>query len=81
MFPTIDKVYQKALLLNWVKQPLFQGSYSCYLVGQYSQFHGVEQEPWQNLFFAGECCSMEAQGYMEGACATGETAAQQILSA
>jgi monoamine oxidase len=81
VFPTIDKVYQKALLLNWVKQPLFQGSYSCYLVGQYSQFHGVEQEPWQNLFFAGECCSMEAQGYMEGACATGETAAQQILSA
>jgi len=80
VFPRINTVYEKALLMNWVKQSLFQGSYSCYLVGQYSQFHGVEAEPWQNIFFAGECCSLEAQGYMEGACETGETAAKQIMS-
>ncbi len=80
IFPDIDRVYQKALLMNWVKQSPFYSSYSCYLVGQYSQFHGVEQEPWQNLFFAGECCSLSAQGYMEGACETAETAVQQILA-
>ncbi len=56
-----------------------RGSYACYLPGQWTQFYGVEGERVGNLFFAGEHCSLEYQGYMEGACETGETAALEIL--
>jgi len=31
------------------------------------------------LHFAGEHCSVEAQGFMEGGCESGELAAQAIL--
>jgi hypothetical protein len=31
------------------------------------------------LYFAGEHCSVEAHGFMEGGCETGEAAARQIL--
>ena len=33
-----------------------------------------------NLFFAGEHCSLAAQGFMEGGCETGERAAAAILA-
>jgi monoamine oxidase len=32
------------------------------------------------LFFAGEHCSLAAQGFMEGGCETGERAAREILA-
>ena len=35
--------------------------------------------PWATLHFAGEHCSLEAQGFMEGGCETGEAAAQALL--
>ena len=31
------------------------------------------------LFFAGEHCAFDTQGFMEGGCESGETAAQSIL--
>ena len=34
----------------------------------------------KNLFFAGEHCSLEAQGYMEGGCGTGAAVAKAILA-
>ncbi len=34
-----------------------------------------------NLHFAGEHCSLDAQGFMEGGCETGERAAAEVLVA
>jgi len=81
IFPNLKSVYQsESTLINWHKNPYVEGSYSCYLVGQYTQFHGVEKERFENIIFAGECCSVETQGYMEGACETGEAAAREIMA-
>jgi monoamine oxidase len=41
--------------------------------------YGLEGERADNLFFAGDHTSLENQGYMEGACETGERAAVEIL--
>jgi len=63
----------------WTGEPYSAGSYACYLVGQWTQFYGRERERVGNLLFAGEHCSQDYQGYMEGGCETGEIAAQEIL--
>jgi monoamine oxidase len=69
----------KAVRAYWPGERFFKGSYSCYLVGQWTQMYGVEGERVANLFFAGEHTSLEAQGYMEGGCETGQRAAAEIL--
>ncbi|WP_310413232.1 NAD(P)/FAD-dependent oxidoreductase [Chamaesiphon sp. OTE_8_metabat_110] len=56
----------RSIVSNWIDRPYSRGSYSCYLVGQWTKFAGVEGERVGNLFFIGEHCSIEAQGYMEG---------------
>ncbi|MBD2772692.1 flavin monoamine oxidase family protein [Iningainema tapete] len=80
IFPGITKERQgNAIRTEWLKQEYTRGSYSCYLVGQVTSIGGSEGETVGNLFFAGEHCSQGAQGYMEGGCSTGETAAKEIL--
>lgn len=81
IFPGLNDVRKadRAIRAYWLKEPYFQGSYSCYLVGQWTTIAGVEKERVGNLFFAGEHCALEAQGYMEGGCASGEEAAKEIL--
>jgi monoamine oxidase len=69
----------EAIRAYWTGEPYNAGSYAVYLVGQWSQFYGKEGERVGNLLFAGEHCSLEYQGYMEGGCETGEIAAQKIL--
>ncbi|MBE9192294.1 FAD-dependent oxidoreductase [Gloeocapsopsis crepidinum LEGE 06123] len=69
----------EAIRAYWTKEQYSAGSYACYLVGQWSQFYGKEGERVGNLLFAGEHCSYDYQGYMEGGCETGEVAAQEIL--
>ncbi len=81
VFPGISatRLQGKAVRAYWLGEQYSRGSYSCYLVGQYTQMYGVEGERVGNLFFAGEHCSTENQGYMEGGCETGEAAAKEIL--
>lgn len=69
----------KAVRAFWSGERFFKGSYSCYLVGQWTQMYGVEGERVGNLYFAGEHTSLENQGYMEGGCETGQRAALEIL--
>lgn len=69
----------EAIRAYWTTEDYTKGSYACYLVGQWSQFYGKEGERVGNLYFAGEHCSQDYQGYMEGGCETGELAAQEIL--
>ena len=59
--------------------PWTRGSYASYGVGQWTTLCGAEREPVGRLYFAGEHCSLSAQGFMEGGCETGEAAAAAIL--
>jgi monoamine oxidase len=80
IFPGVKQVStNKAILPNWIDSPYSRGTYACYLVGQWTKFGGSEGERVGNLFFIGEHCSIEAQGYMEGGCATGVMGAEAIL--
>ena len=82
VFPGISDFHlpNKAVIAYWSGEQYTRGSYSCYLVGQATNFFGIEKERVGNLFFAGEHCSIDYQGYMEGGCETGEAAALEILA-
>jgi monoamine oxidase len=69
----------KVAISDWLDSPYIRGSYASYLVGQWTKFGGAEGERVGNLFFIGEHCSIDAQGYMEGGCATGVEAAKAII--
>lgn len=80
IFPGIKKAANgRKNLYNWNNNPMTRGAYACYKVGQVASFGGAENEPVGNLFFAGEHCSNNFQGFMNGAAETGRKAAQQIL--
>ncbi len=80
VFPGMDQVSRgKALRAVWSSEPHALGSYSCYLPGQWTSFGGAEGESVGNLWFVGEHCSLDSQGYMNGAVETAEVAARGIL--
>ena len=60
--------------------PHLLGSYSCWKVGQYTEFAGYEGVRQGTCHFAGEHCSINFQGYMEGAAEEGCRAAQEIIA-
>lgn len=62
----------------WANNPYSKGSYTCYKAGQWSQFAGVEIEPFESIYFAGEHCSTKHQGFMNGAVETAKLVAEQI---
>src|SRR5262245_58402983 len=53
-------------------------SYSYWRVGQYHTLRGYEAVRQHNVFFTGEHCSVEFQGYMEGGAAEGVRAANEV---
>lgn len=65
---------------NWFHNPWAKGSYTCPKPGQYTTLMGSAQEPELDgrLFFAGEHCSIDWAGYMNGAVQSGNIAAQQV---
>lgn len=67
--------------MHWPAYPWSKGSYACYKTGQYSTVRGAEIRPVDNLFFAGEHCSENFQGYMNGAAETGRMAAESVVKA
>lgn len=64
---------------NWSQNPYVKGAYSCYKVGQMSTIAGWEGKAVGNIFFAGEHCSKEYGGYMNGAVETANKVARTIL--
>ncbi|TMD19824.1 MAG: FAD-dependent oxidoreductase [Chloroflexi bacterium] len=64
--------------------PNLNCSYSYWKVGQYHTFSGYEKarQPFPNgpIHFAGEHCSQDFQGFMEGGASEGVRAANEILS-
>ncbi len=79
IYPTGVKTFDgNSLLKVWSRSPFQKGSYACPMPGQFTSFIGSEGEPELNgrLLFAGEHCSSEFQGFMNGAVETGNMAAE-----
>lgn len=68
----------KVTRFRWTHHAHSRGSYSAYLVGQYSTICGSEIERFERVHFCGEHTSVDAQGYMEGAALTGAMAAEEV---
>ena len=80
IFPGISSHYSGIAALSYpTGDPYLRGSYSCWGVGQYTLFAGYEGVRQGPIHFAGEHCSLEKQGYMEGAAREGARAAREIL--
>lgn len=67
--------------MHWPSHPWALGSYACFGPGDWSSLRGVMGESVGSLHFAGEHCALETQGFMEGGCESGETAAAAVLAA
>ena len=82
VFPGLTAEWNgRATLDNPFYNPYLRGSYSYYRVGQYTLFGGAEGEASDRCHFAGEHCSGDFQGYMEGGAREGARAAEEILDA
>ena len=81
VYPGLAASRTREARFHWPSFPYTRGSYACYLPGQWTALRGAEGEPAGNLHFAGEHCSLAAQGFMEGGCETGERAASDVMAA
>lgn len=85
----LEKIYSDAskkwdgnkIFMIWPKMKYAMGSYSTPKVGQYMTIIGAAGEPelGGRMLFAGEHCSVQKQGYMDGAVESGNTVAKQFL--
>jgi len=66
---------------HWPSHPWSLGSYACFGPGDWTTLRGAIGESVGGLHFAGEHCAPETQGFMEGGCESGETAAAAVLAA
>jgi monoamine oxidase len=81
VFPGVTKQWNgKATLSTPFLDPLLRCSYSYWKPGQYVGFSGYEGVAQGNIHFAGEHCSQDFQGYMEGGAQEGARAAGEILA-
>ena len=76
---TQDSHNGKVARMCWQDFAWSQGAYSAYKVGQWTTLRGAEQMPIGGIYFAGEHCSTDYQGFMNGAIQTGRQAAENIL--
>ncbi len=82
LFPGITPLQtQKFARYQWASSPFAKASYACFKPGQYTTLEGAQREPSGNIYFAGEHCSFEFQGFMNGAAQTGREAAEAIIQA
>jgi monoamine oxidase len=80
VYPGIKTLWNgKATLSTPMIDPNLLCSYSYWKVGQYHAFGGYEGIRQGNIHFAGEHCSQDFQGYMEGGASEGARAAYEIL--
>jgi monoamine oxidase len=79
LFPGIQGAFNNNVTrFHWPTHPFTKGSYACYKVGQWTTIAGAEIKPIDNLFFAGEHCSLDFQGFMNGGAETGRRVAHAI---
>ncbi len=70
----------KVSRFHWPTFPWTKGAYACYKPGQWTTIAGAEGLPVGNLFFAGEHCSYDFQGYMNGAAQSGADTAKAVMA-
>ena len=81
MFPGITNQWNfRATLDSPLYNPYSLGSYSYFKVGQYTGICSAAGERSGNCHFAGEHCSVNFQGYMEGGAQEGIRAANEIMA-
>jgi monoamine oxidase len=82
VFPGITAQWNgRATLSAPMLDPNLLCSYSYWKVGQYTAFSGYEGVPQGSIHFAGEHCSQDFQGYMEGGASEGGRAALEVFHA
>ncbi len=87
LMPGLERVFpgvqaargERGARWHWPTSILAKGSYASYKPGQWTGIRGAEGAPVGNVFFAGEHCSLDYQGYMNGGAETGRRAAQAVL--
>lgn len=85
--PILDKIYpgmkskynDTADIAWWPKSKIIKGSYSAFYPGQWNDVMPYVSEPIGNILFAGEHCSEDFQGFMNGGAQTGKDAALLLL--
>ncbi|MEA2159133.1 MAG: monoamine oxidase [Solirubrobacteraceae bacterium] len=81
VFPGISAHWTgRATLSTPFLDPNLYCSYSYWRVGQYTQFSGYEKAAQGAIHFAGEHCSQDFQGFMEGGAQEGARAASEVLA-
>ena len=81
VYPGISAQWNgKAMLSTPFTDPNLLCSYSYWKPGQYTGFSGYEKMRQGNIHFAGEHCSINFQGFMEGGAQEGQRAANEILA-
>lgn len=82
VFPGITSRWNgKATLSTPQIDPNLSCSYSYFRVGQYTAFSGYEGVAQGPIHFAGEHCSRDFQGYMEGGASEGARAGLEVFHA
>jgi monoamine oxidase len=80
VFPGSKKVYaNKHVFAAWSTYPWVKASYTCPKPGQWNAAMLYTAEPIGDVYFAGEHCSVDYQGFMNGAAETGRVAAETIV--
>lgn len=79
-YPGFEATVEETLPVNWSKGDLAPGGYACYRVGQWTTIadHISTTQANSTIFFCGEHCSPDFQGFMNGAAETGRIAAEAI---
>jgi monoamine oxidase len=81
VFPGSKKAYaNKHVFACWSSYPFVKASYTCPKPGQWNAAMLYTAEPIGDVFFAGEHCSVDYQGFMNGAAETGRLAAEQVAA-
>lgn len=88
LLPSLDAVFKSVSAefnghfqrMHWPTHPFAKAGYSAYKVGQWTSIRGHEATPENNIYFAGEHCSRDFQGFLNGAIETGRTAAEAIVA-
>ena len=79
VFPGLDQHLNGNIQrMHWPTYEWTKASYACYKPGQWTTIAGAERKNIDKLFFAGEHCSINFQGYMNGGAETGRKAAKEI---
>ena len=69
-----------AWLDHWASDPWTHGSYAAFEPGQYTRYWGFVGRPEGRILFGGEHTALAAQGFLDGAVASGERCAGEVVA-